>query len=220
MNAAASSPVSIPPMPMIGICTFLALCQTMRRATGRTAGPERPPVLFASTILRLFTSTAMPVSVLIMEIASAPASSAASAFSVMSDTFGVSLTISGCFAAALTALVMAYTLSGFTPKATPPSCTFGQEMFISSRCTPVPASRSAICTYCSTLVPVMLAITATSLVSSHGRSFSMKLSTPGFCRPTLLSMPLGVSAMREGGLPVRGSRLSPLTEMPPSRPMS
>ena len=207
-------------MPMIGICTFLALCQTMRRATGRTAGPERPPVLFASTILRLFTSTAMPVSVLIMEIASAPASSAASAFSVMSDTFGVSLTISGRFAAALTALVMAYTLSGFTPKATPPSCTFGQEMFISSRCTPVPASRSAICTYCSTLVPVMLAITATSLVSSHGRSFSMKLSTPGFCRPTLLSMPLGVSAMREGGLPVRGSRLSPLTEMPPSRPMS
>ena len=84
----------------------------------------------------------------------------------------------------------------------------------------MPANRSAICTYCSTLVPVMLAITATFLVSSHGRSFSMKLSTPGFCRPTLLSMPLGVSAMREGGLPVRGSRLNPLTEMPPSWPIS
>ena len=87
--------------------TFFALCQTMRSATGRTAGPDRPPVLLARIMRRFCTSTAMPVSVLIMEMASAPASCAAIAFSAISATFGVSLTISGWRAAALTALVIA-----------------------------------------------------------------------------------------------------------------
>ena len=38
---------------------------------------------------------------------------------------------------------------------------------------------------------------------SQGISFSQKASTPGFCRPTLLRMPEGVSAIRGLGFPSR-----------------
>ena len=74
----------------------------------------------------------MPVRVLISEMASAPAFSAARAVAVMSAVLGVSLTTSGCVQCALAALTTSYTLSGYTPKATPPSFTLGQEMFNST----------------------------------------------------------------------------------------
>ncbi len=59
------------------------------------AGPERPPVMFARWGRRRSMSTDIPVSVLIRDTASAPAASTARAISVMSVTFGVSLTIRG-----------------------------------------------------------------------------------------------------------------------------
>ena len=53
----ASSPDSMPPMPTTGMETAFAACQHMRRATGRTAGPESPPTTLASTGRRVRTST-------------------------------------------------------------------------------------------------------------------------------------------------------------------
>ena len=97
----------MPPMPTTGMFTALAACQHMRSATGRTAGPDMPPTTFLSTGRRVRMSTAMPVSVLMSEIASAPPSSAALATSAMSATLGESLTINGFLQCARTALVMA-----------------------------------------------------------------------------------------------------------------
>jgi len=52
-------------------------------------------------------------------------------------------------------------------------------------------------------------------------SFSeMKRRRPTFSRPIELSMPLGVSAMRTGALPTRGSRVTVLVITPPSRATS
>ena len=116
----------------------------MRRATGRTAGPDKPPVLFAKIIFLRRTSTAMPVSVLIMETASAPALSAASAISEISVTFGESFTISGFLQCARTAFVMSSTPAQLVPNCTPPCFTFGQEMFISIMSMSVSFSFSAM----------------------------------------------------------------------------
>ena len=62
----------------------------------------------------------------------------------------------------------------------------------------------------------MLAMTTVPCCLSQGSSSAMNASTPGFCRPTELSMPEGVSATRAGGLPWRFWRVRPLTDMPPS----
>ena len=106
INSMASSAVAIPPMPMTGIETACAACQTMRTATGLIAGPDRPPVLLASTNCRLSISIFAPVIVLIREIASAPPASAARAICVISVTLGVSFMITGWAASFLMRLVM------------------------------------------------------------------------------------------------------------------
>jgi len=103
-NSAASSPLAIPPIPMIGSATAWAACQTMRTATGRMAGPERPPVVLASFGRRVCTSMAIPTSVLMRESASAPASAAALAIARMSVTLGESLGMMGRRVASLAAL--------------------------------------------------------------------------------------------------------------------
>ena len=89
-------------------------------------------------------SIRMPVSVLIMETASAPALSAASAISEMSVTFGESFTISGFLQCARTAFVMSSTPAQLVPNCTPPCFTFGQEMFISIMSMSVSFSFSAM----------------------------------------------------------------------------
>ena len=53
-----------PPIPMIGIETASYTCQTIRTASGKTAGPLRPPVTLRSTGLRVFGSMRMASSVL------------------------------------------------------------------------------------------------------------------------------------------------------------
>ena len=85
-----------PPIPKIGTFGNAVLTShTMRRATGRIAGPERPPVVKPIFGSRRSRSIARPTSVLIRESASAPASTAARADATMSVTFGESLTMSG-----------------------------------------------------------------------------------------------------------------------------
>ena len=82
----------------MGIFTFWLACHTIRNATGSTAGPDRPPVLLRIMGRRVRMSMRMPVRVLIMEMASAPALSAATAISEMSVTLGESFTIKGFLA--------------------------------------------------------------------------------------------------------------------------
>ena len=91
---------------MIGSFIAFATWYTIRTAIGWIAGPDTPAVLFATANVLLFTSIFIPVSVLISDTASAPPASAALAISVISVTLGLSFMMIGCFAAALTALVI------------------------------------------------------------------------------------------------------------------
>ena len=77
----------------------------MRTAIGLTAGPETPPVWFARSGFRRRTSMAIPTRVLINEIASAPASSTATATETISEAPGLSFTITGSVVADRTARV-------------------------------------------------------------------------------------------------------------------
>ena len=54
----------------------------------------------------------------------------------------------------------------------------------------------------------------------RGSSSAMTFSTPGFCSPTALSIPPGVSAIRGAGLPNRGSCVVPLKEKVPRQLIS
>ncbi len=132
MNSRASSADWIPPIPMTGMLTARQVCHTIRSATGFIAGPDSPPVLFATLNVLFFTSILMPVMVLISESASAPPASAAFAISVMSVTFGVSFMETGCAAFFFISFVMYSTMRGSCPKAIPPCSTLGQEMLTSS----------------------------------------------------------------------------------------
>ena len=62
----------------------------------------------------------------------------------------------------------------------------------------------------------MLATTRAPVASRAGSSCSNHASTPGFCRPTLLSMPASTSVTRGAGLPAHGSAESDLTTTAPS----
>ena len=150
------------------------------------------------------------------ESASAPADSAARAISAISVTFGDSLTISGFFALALAAETTSSTIFGWVPNAMPPHFTFGQEMFISMRSTSASEIFSTMPSYSSTVLPETLAIILVSYRRRNGICSSMKRSMPGFCRPTQLRIPCGVSAMRGAGLPRRSVGVRPFTPMPPS----
>ena len=69
--------------------------------------------------------------------------------------------------------------------------------------------------------PLTLAITGLwKNRRSRGSSSWITLSTPGFCRPTLLSIPAGHSATRIPWLPNRGDRVVPLKEKEPRQLMS
>src|SRR3990172_10073242 len=118
-------------MPTIGNLIVFATCQTIFKATGLIAGPERPPIIFASFGLLVLISIAIPESVLIRETASAPASETAFAIIVMSVTLGDSFTIKGSFVFFLTALTTRKAKSGFVPNSSHPSFLLGHDIFIS-----------------------------------------------------------------------------------------
>src|SRR5574344_68048 len=100
-----SSADATPPLPITGILQAFATCQTIRRAIGNIAGPEKPPVLQAITGLRFLMSIRIPRKVLTSVRPSAPASSTAFAIETMSVTFGLSLMNRGFLVAALAAAV-------------------------------------------------------------------------------------------------------------------
>src|SRR5918995_1794383 len=103
----------------------------MRTAIGLTAGPETPPVWFAGGVFRWRTSMAIPGGVLINEIASAPASSTATATEVISDAPGLSLTTIGSVVADRTARVTSADICGSQPKQYPPWAILGHETLTS-----------------------------------------------------------------------------------------
>ena len=182
------------------------VCHTMRSATGNIADPTvrrcRSPIP-----ARVLISNRMRSSVLIRLRASAPPASAAFAVAVMSVTFGESLTISGFVQLRFTSRVTFSTIAGSTPKATPPSFTLGHDILSSNKSVSVPDKISATARYSSTVAPAILAMTTAPDFFSHGSSFFIKQSTPGFCSPIAFRTPEGVSVMRGGGFPSRGLRV-------------
>lgn len=66
-SSAASSQEAIPPRPTTGIFTRWYTSRTILTATGKTAGPERPPVLLCRMGRRVRRSIRIPVRVLIRE---------------------------------------------------------------------------------------------------------------------------------------------------------
>ena len=141
-NSIASCALVIPPSPMMGIFTALAVCHTMRSAMGFTHGPERPPVTVESMGRRCSASMAIPNRVLMRDTESAPSASAARAISVMSVTFGESFTMSVRGYMFRTACTTSAALLGHVPNAIPPCFTLGQDMFSSIAGI---LSRGAIC---------------------------------------------------------------------------
>ena len=108
-------------------------------------GPRKSaPVMLASCERRVLMSIAIPRAVLITESPSAPASSAARAMTVISVTFGESLTSSGRAVFSLTPLTSSSVNFGSTPKLIPPEWRFGQEMLSSIAATPSAASNFSV----------------------------------------------------------------------------
>ena len=102
-------------MPRMGRLTARDTSHTIRTATGRTAGPDSPPVFIFKMGRRVFTSMRIPRRVLMRERASAPPSAAARAISVMSVTLGESFTITGTAAWRLASRVTSAARSGRVP---------------------------------------------------------------------------------------------------------
>ena len=139
----------------------------------------------------------MPFNVLIRDMASAPASSTATAISLMSVTLGLNLTITGKLVADLTAEVTAAASLGATPNSIPPAETLGQLMFTSMPLIPgTPSNLPATAAYSSVVSPAILTMTGTRHPAHTGAFSLMRASTPIFSRPTELSRPLAVSTSR------------------------
>ena len=121
-------------MPMIGRCGSACFtCQTQRTATGRMAGPDRPPVPPPSFGASVSRSMTMPSRVLMSEKPSTPASAQARAMWAMSVTSGESLAntgTDGC-AARRTAPITREEAMASQANTWPRFSTFGQEMFTS-----------------------------------------------------------------------------------------
>ncbi len=99
-NSAASSQVPIPPMPEMGVFTAWAMVATAFKAIGFTAAPERPPCdeYPATPGLGTRVSRSTPImapTVLMAEIACAPAWIQAFATNPTSVTLGVILAMTG-----------------------------------------------------------------------------------------------------------------------------
>ena len=111
--------------------------------------------------------------------------------------------------------------SGSAVKCSPPRLKSGLDRFTSIAVTPgASESRWASVTYSSTLPPATDTTARAPRESSHGRSRCTNTSMPGPCKPTVLSTPLGVSAIRGAGQPARGSTVTDLVTTAPIRAMS
>src|SRR6266487_1102774 len=219
MNSSASRPVRTPPIPIIGISGRASrTCQIHRTATGRIPGPDKPPVIPASTGRMVSGSIAIPSNVLIIARPSAPAATHERATVTISVTSGDSLANTGMsyLARPRTASMTDADASGSHANTCPRSATFGHEMFTSIAVTPAASDRRpASSAYSSTLPPAMDTIARAPRDSSQGRSRWRNASMPGLCRPIELSMPLSVSTIRGVGRPARGSSMTDLVTTPP-----
>jgi hypothetical protein len=158
----------------------------------------------------------MPITVLTSVTASAPASLAARAMAGRSVTLGLSLAHRGRPQAAVAATTAAVASAEWANTSDRDS-TFGQERFTSTATTSAGASASAVAAFSNsaTLRPQMLATTRAPASTRAGSSSRLHASTPGPCRPTLLSMPAAVSCTRGAGFPGHGSAASDFTTTAP-----
>src|SRR6202453_2652076 len=223
-SSSASRPVRTPPVPMIGTSgNASATCHTHRTATGRTAGPDRPPYAPARAGRMVAGSMAMPSTTLISESPAAPAARQAPATATMSVTSGDSFANAGTSYRRLarTAATTDPAVAGSRANRRPASSAFGHERLISTADTPAASdSRAASTPYSRTVWPAIETTTRAPWDSSHGRSRCRNASMPGPCRPTEFSSPLGVSTSRGAGLPVRGSVMIDLLMIAPTRATS
>ena len=182
ISSMTSSALITPPRPTMGMRTASYTCQTMRTASGKSAGPDMPPVLLARSGFLALRSRRMPITVLMRLMPSAPASSQALAMSAMLVTLGESLTMTGFLTASLTARVTDAAALGSVPKLMPPPWTLGHEMFTSSQPTCGQASSFwQTSTYSSSEKPLTFAMTGLwKTRASLGSSSAMTASTPGF----------------------------------------
>ena len=106
---------------------------------------------------------------------------------------------------------------GSQPKFLPPAWTLGQEMLTSRMATwSTSFSFRQFSVYSSREKPPTLAIRGPwKIFAMWGTSWAMTASMPGFCSPTALSIPPGVSAIRGWGLPSRGWAVVPFQEKLP-----
>ena len=148
--------------------------------------------------------------------ASLPASMQSRAFSRMSVWLGESFVIRGLVVTLRQAATTRADISGWLPNCTPPSLTFGQEMFTSMASIGESSKRRVTSTYSSIVDPLTLAKKRVSLKSRVGRIWPTTWSAPGFCSPMALIMPMGVSITRCGGLPRRAVPVVPLRTIAPT----
>src|ERR1051325_1057178 len=94
---------------------------------GLIAGPLRPAVTFDIRGLRVSALIAIPMKVLIKEMASAPASSADRAIKGTLATLGESFTMSGRDEAALQLATRSASTARSAPNMIPPCLVLGQE---------------------------------------------------------------------------------------------
>ena len=125
----------------------------------------------------------------------------------MSLALGLSFGITGSRVPRRTTSVARAAMSGSQPNSIPPSATFGQEMFTSMADTPSAWSRIFDSSpYSSSELPQMFAITIFPRARTAGSFSARKRRMPTSWRPIAFSMPDGVSQIRGGGHPSRGSR--------------
>ena len=99
----------------------------------------------------------------------------------MSVTFGVNFTISGLSVNTLfTCDVTSLTPSYVVPNAKHPALTLGQERFNSTPSISNLFKTLQSSTYSSIVCPIAFTIILVSNFLSHGKSFSIKYSIPGF----------------------------------------
>ncbi len=220
--ALTSAAERTPPVPITGSPVRSTTLRTASNPAGSSSGPLMPPLPFPRRGLDP-SSYRNPGSVLITDIASAPASRAATAMPAMSARAGDSFTESGRLVTARQPDTTAATDDASAPNSMPPALVLGQDRLSSYSAMPSSWSRPATTSaYSSTVKPTTLTSTRhlRTLLSSAGRCVLRTAASPGLARPTALSIPPANSPTRGGGLPARGSRETALTTMPPSRSSS
>ena len=154
---------------------------------------------------------------------SAPASRATSAIPAMSGSTGDSLATSGSRVRARQSATIRSTHCALAPNSMPPADVLGQDRLSSKPATPgASSSPDTTSAYSSTVKPTTFTSTwaRCSRVASQGRWSARTAASPGFARPTELSMPPRNSATLGGRLPARGWRETAFVTSPPRRSRS